>query len=344
VVQRSAKAATLVRRNRVAVTAVVATYNEEGHITACLQNLLEQRDVPGDIEILVIDGMSTDATPWLVRAMPEYGTRIRLIQNPRKLQVYAWNTGIREARGEYFAMIVAHAEYGPRYIASCLETLSRTGAAAVGGVQRPIGSGALGRAIAWCMASAFGVGNASFRYADREIESDSVFSIFTRVDLLRRMGGYDERIPFDEDSEMNYRIAAQGGRLVTSPHINVRYHVRRTLRALARQMYCYGYWRRFTQLLHPREVPLRTYAPAALAVSLATSVALLGTPLRILGLVVPAVYGAFTLLAAARAAKHTGPAALLVPAVLATMHCAYGAGWIAGVLSLRKRREIAFAT
>lgn len=328
--QRSTQTYEIVRGDRVKISAIVATYNEERHIGRCLQDLLDQQHVDGEIEIIVVDGMSTDRTVDVVRSFPEYGSRIHLVPNPHRLQVYAWNAALEIARGEYFAMILAHAQYSPTYFASCLEVMRRTGAAAVGGVQRPCGRGFVGRAVAWCMSSAAGIGNARYRYTDEEEESDSVFSIFTRTHTLRSLGGYDERVPFDEDSDMNYRLRAAGGKIVVSPRIGVRYVVRHSFKALAKQMYRYGYWRRVTQLKHAGEVPPRVYVPAALLAGLALSVALAATPLRLLAAVVPGAYLVLLLIAAAVSVRRAGAAALCVPPVLCTMHVSYGFGyWVA---------------
>lgn len=321
-----------VRRDRVAITFAVAVYNEEPYIWQCLTGLLSQCNVPGEIEILVIDGMSTDRTADIVRSFPEYGTKIRLLQNHRRLQVYAWNMALEEARGEYFAMILGHAEYEPGYVEACLEVMKRTGAVAVGGVQRPYGTTPLSRGIAWCMSSALGMGNARFRYTQTERESDTVFSIFARVDSLRAIGGYDESLPFDEDSDLNYRLRRRGGKLVVSPRIRVRYHVRRSLKALWKQMSQYGYWRRFTQLKHPAAVPWRVFAPAALVAGLALSALLVCTPMRGAALLLPALYCAFLIAASAASARTAGVGALFVPAALCTMHVAYGWGWWRAVL------------
>lgn len=333
--ERSYEIEEVVRRDRVAITAVVAAYNEEADIGRCLTGLLNQEGVDGEIEIIVVDGMSTDRTVDIVRSFPQFGSRIRLLLNPRRLQVYAWNMALREARGEYYAMILAHADYSSTYLKSCLEVMRRTGAAAVGGVQRPLGQGIVGSAIAWCMSSALGMGNARYRYTHAEEETDSVFSIFTRRATLEELGGYDERVPFDEDSDLNYRLRARGGKLVVSPRIEVHYFVRRSLKALWKQMFRYGYWRRFTQLKHPGEVPLRVYAPAALVAALAFSAALAPTSLRLLSVLVPAVYGAFLLLCAMLAAPRAGAAALFVPFALATMHAAYGVGYWKALITVR---------
>jgi succinoglycan biosynthesis protein ExoA len=333
--QRSEQTYEIVRGNRVKITATVATFNEERHIGRCLLDLLAQQQAGGEIEILVIDGMSTDRTVDVVRSFPEYGTKIRLIANPRRLQVCAWNVALREASGEYFAMILAHARYSPTYFASCLEVMKRTGADAVGGVQRPYGEGFTGTAIAWCMASPAGVGNARYRYTQQEEESDSVFSIFTRTATLASLGGYDERVPFDEDSDLNYRLRSRGGKLVVSPRIGVRYVVRHSLKALAKQMYRYGYWRRCTQLKHPGSVPLRVYAPAILLAGLALSAALAITPLRPAAAILPGVYAALLIAATLVSAPRTGAAAFAVPAALATMHLSYGLGYWVGLATLR---------
>lgn len=320
----------------IVITAIVPTYNEVRHIGACLAGLLHQEGIPGTIEILVIDGMSTDGTATFVRTMPEYGTKIRLLENPRRLQVYAWNIGWRQARGEYVAFIGAHAEYSRDYFRSCLNVMQRTGAAVVGGVQRPYGVSAMGRAIAWCMQSPFGIGNARFRYAPREEEAESVFGAFMRRETLAELDGVDERLPFDEDDELNYRIRRRGGKIVVSPAIGVRYHVRESLKPLAMQMFRYGYWRRFAQLLHPRAVPVRVYAPPLFVAALALSLALVITPARAFALIVPAVYAAFVTFAALRASIGTRDASMLyVPVALATMHLWYGFGWWRALTTLR---------
>lgn len=334
--QRSEQTYEVVRRNSVNITAVVPTYNEEAHIGPCLLSLLAQRGIGDELEILVVDGGSSDRTVDVVRSFPEYGTRIRLLPNPRRLQVFAWNTALREAQGEYFAMIGAHAEYGPTYFADCLEVMARTRAAAVGGVQRPYGETFLAGAIAYCMSSAAGMGNARYRYTDREEEADSVFAMFTRSDTLRDLGGFDERLPFDEDSDMNYRLRSSGGKIVVSPKIRVRYAVRRSLRALWKQMFRYGYWRRFTQMKHPGAVPVRVYAPAALLAAFALSMLLAANRMWLPAALVPVLYGGFILSAAFSASRAIGLRALCVPAVLATMHVAYGVGYWRALLDTRR--------
>jgi len=323
------------------ITAVIATYNEEAHIGACLTSLLQQQGVNGDFEILVVDGMSTDRTVDVVRSFPEFGTKIHLLSNPRKLHVFAWNLGLWHADGEFFAMIVAHAEYSPTYFAACLDVMRRTGAVAVGGVQRPCGKSLVGSAVAFCMGTPFGVGNARFRYMRVEEESESVFSVFTRCETLRRLGGFDECIPFDEDSELSYRLRRSGGKLITSPRILVRYYVRESFKSLWKQMYRYGYWRQVTHLKHPAAVPLRVLGPPALIAGFLLSAAALAAHHQTAALVVPAAYLLFVCAALFAALARIRGAAFAVPFTLVTMHAAYGIGyWVALLNALRVRTRV----
>lgn len=317
------------------VTVIVPTYNEEHSIGRCLVSLLRQYGIGEDeYEILVIDGRSSDRTAEIVLGFAGFGSRIRLIDNPRRYRFYAWNLGCRVARGEYVAFISAHAVYGPDYLRACLDALRRTGADAIGPVQSAVGFTMLGNAIAWCMTSPFGVGNARFRFAQREQEVDSVFSMFLRRETFERLGGYDERIAFDEEGEFNYRLRAAGGRIVVSPRIRAQYFVCETLRGLARQMFCYGYWRRFTRALQPRAVPWRVYVPPALIAGLIGSMALAFTPVREAAMVLPLLYAGYVGAGVVSALVRIGIlGAACVAVVLPCMHFSYGLGFLRGLIT-----------
>lgn len=319
------------------ISAIIPTYNEERYIGGCLDSLMQQAGID-DFEVIVADGGSQDKTADIVRSFPEFGSCIRLIDNPRRFQVYGNNAAVTAARGEYITFLSAHAEYEPGYLRKCLDTIQRTGADVVGPVQVAAGTGLLGSAIAWCMSSPFGVGNARFRFTQREEEVDSVFLMFLRRETFLSLGGYDERIAFDEDGEFYNRLRARGGRIVVSPAIRARYFVRGTLHGLSRQMLCYGYWRRFTQALHPQGVPLRIYAPPALLAALAASLLLALGPWKVLAAIVPLAYAAFVLTATVIAVRKIGiAAAAWIPLTIPCMHLAYGIGfWRALFTPLRQ--------
>lgn len=316
------------------ITVVIPTLDEATFIETCLSSLLDQRGVPGEIEVLVVDGGSTDGTVERVRALEERDSRVRLIDNPDRIQTAAFNLGMREARGEYIAFVGAHATYDRGYLASCLEVLRRTEATNVGAVQTPVGRSSTGRAIAWAMSSRWGVGGASFRYAKEETHVRSVFGGFMRLEDLRELEGFREEYRANEDYDLNCRIRETGGSVVVSPSIRCEYYVRESLPGIARQMFRYGKWRVKTVTDHPQSLMVRHIAASWLPLILAGCLLLM--PVVSWGwmlLSLPAVYvlALFGSVVAALGTTGNMAVALKAPVVLATMHLSWGIGWWAGV-------------
>ncbi|MBV9232513.1 MAG: glycosyltransferase, partial [Candidatus Eremiobacteraeota bacterium] len=133
------QAPAVVERRRL-ISVIVPTLNEERYIGAVLDDMLAQRGIDADVEILVADGGSTDKTREIVA---QYAARadVRLIDNPKRHQVSGYNLAIEQARGDIICITHAHARYPATYLADCWEVRERTGAANVGGVIRHRGEG-----------------------------------------------------------------------------------------------------------------------------------------------------------------------------------------------------------
>ena len=140
---------------------------------------------------------------------------------------------------------------------------------------------------------------------------------------------------------MNLRIRESGGVVWFSPELKVTYRPRRSVKALARQYHDYGRWRREVVHRHPDTLSLRYLAaPVAVAgvasgVALAAVGAVTGRPwLTALGLAAPAGYAAANLAASAHSVlsgeRPSGAEAAWLPAVFATMHGSWGAGFLRG--------------
>jgi len=317
----------------VLISIVVATLNEEEYIERCMLSLLSQRNVPGEYEVLVLDGGSEDRTVAILQDIAKRDPRVRMSENPQRIQVHAFNLGLKKARGQYIAVVGAHAEYDRDYITTCLHLLNTTGAANVGGVPTNLGKSPVGQAIAWAMSNPFGARGARFRYAKRDEFTDSLFGFFCRKSTLEGLGGFDEKYVTDEDSELNYRIRQAGGKVLVSPKIRLKYYVRRSLRALARQMFRYGYGKAQTQRNcagalreHPSPLPLLVAGTLA---SLAWLLIKPSWPALIVPLTCSlcALVGGVVSFCDTRSIK----VAILTPLVLATMHFAWGLGWWVGV-------------
>ena len=214
----------------------------------------------------------------------------------------------------------------PGYVRAAVAALRRTGAAGVGGRQRPVGAGAFTRAVAMAMTMALGAGDARYRLGGAEGPADTVFLGVWRREALEAAGGFDETLARNEDYAVNWVLRERGETVWFDPGLGVAYRPRESFAALAAQYFAYGWWKRIMLRRHPRS--LRPRQLAAPALGLAGSAALATAGLVHAAAVLP---GAYLLVlsggAAAAALRRRDPAALLLPPVLATMHLAWGAGF-----------------
>ena len=86
------------------VSVVICTHDRADRLDAAIRSVLRQ-DAPGvELELLVVDNASTDATARVVRARAT-DPRVRCLREPRLGLCHARNTGARAARGRYVAYL-----------------------------------------------------------------------------------------------------------------------------------------------------------------------------------------------------------------------------------------------
>lgn len=313
------------------VTIAMPCFNEERFIEACVRTVLSQ-DYPKDqLEVLVADGRSTDRTREILARLSQEDGRIRMIDNPERLQAAGMNAIVRDARGEIIVRMDVHCEYAPDYVRKCVEVLEKTGADNVGGAQRARATTLFQRALCAALDSPLGVGGAKYRSADNEGFVDTVFLGAFRRKVFETIGLYDPRAITNEDAELNQRLIDAGGKVYLSPEIVVHYHPRESFQALAKQYYKYGRGRARTLLKHKKFLSLRPAIPFLMVTSGAamvlTSFLQPFTPLAF------ASYALMTGAEAVRVGRGAGAAAIpVVWAVFPTLHVSHGVGFAAGLL------------
>ncbi|HME02079.1 MAG TPA: glycosyltransferase [Solirubrobacteraceae bacterium] len=322
--------------DRVDVSVLVPVLNEERHIRETVAAMQAQR-FEGTIELIYADGRSEDRTREILIELAERDPRIRVLDNPRRRTASALNVCLREARGEFVARMDAHTYYGNRYLAAGVERLRRGGTDWVSGPAIPRPTGLVSRATALALASWLGRGGS--RKWDKEAQSGTERQLDTGVfgGVWRRatvidVGGWDERWPINQDSEMAARFLARGARLVCLPEMVGHYMPRNSLHSLAYQYFRYGFYRARTFRRHPLSMRRsHLIAPAASACILAS----IGGP-RKPRLAARASLGAYVLAVVATGvsslARTQEPAesAMLV-LVLPAMHLGWGFGTLVGV-------------
>ena len=257
------------------VSIVMPMRNEEYFIAKCLDSIMAN-DYPVDrYEILIVDGMSNDGSRKIVDDYSKKYRNIRLLDNPRMIRVTANNVGIKAAKGEIILSMDAHVLYARDYIRQCVDLLETTGAANVGGLQKAVGYNYITNVIALATSTPFGIGDAEFRYLEKEKWVDTVYLGAWYKKTLVKVGYFNENWIRNGDYELNYRIRKAGGRILLSPKIKCEYFVRGSLSKLAKQYLLYGTWRVKTIKTHPDSIRWRHLLPPLLILWLIISPVLL---------------------------------------------------------------------
>ena len=251
------------------------------------------------------------------------------------------NAALRVARGDIIVRVDGHCEVAPDYIRQCVQCLKDEDADGVGGPIETIGKSLVAQTIAVAMSSAFGVGGSPFRTVKhRAMWVDTVaFPAYTRQ-AIQRAGLYDEELVRSQDCEYNHRLIRLGGKLLLSPTIRSRYYSRASLRSLLRQYYQYGFWKVRVLQKHPRQMRLRQLAPAALVITLVTSLAMAvwTDPGKVAFLMVAGAYLAAILIGSLWTARKAGWKHVpLLPVVFATLHLSWGLGFVIGLFRFWSR-------
>lgn len=323
------------------ISLILPIRNEENFISRNIDSILAQ-DYPQDqIEILIVDGMSTDKTREIVRTYQQTHTNIYLIDNPGKIVPIGMNLALRRVKGDIVIRIDGHCVIASDYVYNCVHHLQQDGVDGVGGPMRSIGEDLVSEVTALAMSSKFGVGNSSFRTEAGVTKlADTVpFPAYTRA-IIEKVGLYDEELVRNQDDEYNYRIREAGGKILLADDVKSEYYSRGSLRKLWKQYFQYGFWKVRVLQKHPRQMSLRQFVPLAFVIALTlTFVLCVVVSWGWLTLsILLAVYLLANLAASIITASGQGfTKVLLLPLAFAIIHLSYGLGFLVGLFSFWNR-------
>jgi GT2 family glycosyltransferase len=325
----------------VVVTVVVPMLDEAGFIEACLEGFEAQTSPLDLLDVVVVDGGSTDGSRQTVQTMAATRAWLRLIDNPDRIVSAAFNRGVEAAKGEVVCLFSSHGVPDATYVERSVAVLRETEAAGVGGRYLHVGTDAESRAIGTAMVSWFGMAS-PHRFAAARADVDTISHPAYVKAALEEVGPFDESLTRNEDYELNYRLRRAGHRLVFEPSIVSVYRPRPGLVAMARQFYWYGRGKAAVIRRHPRSVrPRHLVPPAAVAAGLLAPVLITAPVGR--RLVALGAGGYLALLAAAvagsRPAQHGADVRALV-ASFPVMHLAWGTGFLVTLVRGEPRRPM----
>lgn len=328
------------------VTYVMPVYNECDYVHAAITTVLSQ-DYPGERELILALGPSTDGTEEIAQQHAVADPRIQIVHNPATDIPIGLNAAIAAGQHPIVVRVDAHSELPPDYTRTAVAALLELRAAGrdvvnIGGVMRARGTSVFQTAAARGYNSRLGLGSSSYHAGGEPGPCESAYlGVFTK-EAFDEVGGYDETLRRGEDWELNLRIRNAGHLVWFDPRLEVVYYPRETPAKLARQFFSTGVWR--SQLVRTYSVrnPVRFFVPPALVVSIVLSLVLL--PLHLSG-ALPGWPGVLL------GVPYLGPASYLVVLLgllvgtpgglrqrlafvgaIVTMHLSWGTGFLVGLV------------
>ncbi len=323
------------------VSYVMPVLNEAGNLAEAVGAVLSQ-EYPGEQELVIALGASTDDTNAIAAQLAAGDVRIRLVDNPDNDIPKGLNLAILASHHPIVIRVDAHSELPVGYTATAVAILRRTGAANLGGVMVARGRTPFQQAVARAYNSPFGLGGGVYHHGAEEAEADSAYLGVFRREVLDEVGYYDESIRRGEDWELNHRIKQAGHLVLFTPELEVTYWPRTSIDALRRQMFATGVWRGHL-VREMRGTPLRYLPPPLVTLVVATSLAgglaqLFGLGRRSPVLAVAHLgalgyLGGVGVVSATRLGGDGCRDRALNAVVLLTMHLSWGAGFLRGFLA-----------
>ena len=327
------------------VSYVMPVLNEKAYVEDAVRTILTQ-EYGGEQDLVLALGPSTDGTNELVEKLAKADARVSFVHNPGTDIPLGLNLAIESTAHPIIVRVDAHSELAPGYTERAVATLGRTGAANVGGIMVASGKTPFQLAVARAYNSRFGLGGASYHSGGKEGPAESAYLGVFRREILEEVGGYDPSLRRGEDWELNLRIREAGHTVWFDPELKVTYWPRENWRKLTRQFFTTGVWRGELVRRHPRQTPLRFFAPPLLVLAFLASI--IGGSLQIAGVI---HWGKLSYLVFA---VHIGLVAYILLLiylgliyengkswrdrwlfilVLPTMHLSWGAGFLRGLFA-----------
>lgn len=257
------------KENGTLVSVVIPCRNEVNYIEKVIQSIFEN-EYPSDlIEVLIVDGMSTDGTIELLHELQRKYTQISLIVNQKQKTPFAFNLGIKQSKGDVVMICGARFILSKNYINEIVSVLNNhPEVGCVGGRIINIYENATSEIISKAMASKFGVGFNNFRTITNDVFVDTVTPPAFRKSIFDELGYFDERLTRNQDDDFSYRIIKEGYKILLKSNISFQYFVRASFSKLFKQYRQYGYWKVFVNKKHKTVTTLRQLFPLFFLISI----------------------------------------------------------------------------
>jgi cellulose synthase/poly-beta-1,6-N-acetylglucosamine synthase-like glycosyltransferase len=210
------------------VSIIVATFNSELTLDGCLKAISELNYPKDFIEIIVVDGCSTDRTLEIAEKYP-----VKVISAPLNAPA-AYNYALKIVNYDVLGFIDADAKVEKEWLNKLVAYLDDPQVVGVsGGIETWNKENAWARSIGYDLES---------RYArlKKSVVRIATMNLLMKKSVIEEVGGFDEHLPSQYDTDLGFRITSRGYKLLFEPDAKCYHFNRSTVKAYFRQQLQYG--------------------------------------------------------------------------------------------------------
>ena len=323
------------------VTFGVIAYNEHYYLPDLLSDLTKQTYPKSLIEVILVDGDSSDDTWNIMQAFQEKYKKeyrdIKVLNNYKRIQPSGWNIVINNTTSDILLRIDAHARLNDTFVEKNVKCIN-SGEYVCGGPRTNIidEETPWKRILLTAEQSMFGSGIASYRQkSDTRKYVKSLFHAAYRNEVLKKVGLFNENLIRTEDNEYHYRVRKAGYRICYEPEIQSFYQTRNSLKGMLRQKYQNGLWIGKTLFICPGCISIFHLIPFAFVVAIILSLLMYLGGIIWPSVVLWALYLAFDLgvsILTICGEKKRNVFGMVLPVLFLILHLSYGFGTMRGIL------------
>jgi glycosyltransferase involved in cell wall biosynthesis len=225
--------------NAPSVSVVVPTLNNEATIRKCLESIGRVDYPKGNLDVILLDCGSTDETIQIAHGFP-----VRVVVEPGKLRGATYNRGLSMTRSPYVAYVDGDGYVADHWLREGMEMHNEdtTCAAVYFPSEIPRDATFLQRAVGIYQLKGKLVG-----INPQEETGTGANGVIYRRAALVKVGGFDERLTYGQERELDTRLNQSGYRIKIGKRDCVFHYPRSTLRGFFTQNVegGMGYARRF---------------------------------------------------------------------------------------------------